>query len=252
MWRHGATEMLSDAFRGHGHYVWQDRHDRSAYHRSYRDLSERYPDLVRQAQEDGAFGARCEEVEGKAISRDLLDSVAEIGSLRSFVNLDGAKILDIGAGYGRLGHRLVELAPATCDVRCVDGVPASTYLCGLYLDFRKATRATAVPLDEVERSLKKRPATIACNVHSFPEMPIGAIDWWLQALVAYDVRVLFLVPNEIDDLRSAERDGSRIDFAPLLASHGFSLADEALKYRASRSSFDDSVVFQDQHMLFVR
>ena len=254
MWSGGVTATLQpDSFRAHGPFVWQDRHDRDAYRRSYLDLVERYEALARSAHEDGAFGARCEDVHGKVVSRDLLDSVAEIGFVESFAGpLENAEILDVGAGYGRLGHRFDELAPPTCRVRCVDGVPMSSYICARYLRFRGARRATMVPLDQIEESLARTPATIACNVHSFPEMPLSAIEWWLRLLAEHEVPLLFLVPNEIGDIRSTEVDGTRLDFGPLLRKFGFSLVHEGLKYRAARSSADQRVVFQDAHMLFAR
>lgn len=240
-------------FRAHGPFVFQDRHDATVYRRCYEELARRYPDLTGRAHEDGLFGARCETWEGKAISRDLLDSVAEIGFLRSSAGtLAGMNVVDIGAGYGRLGHRLNELGPADCRVRCVDGVAESSFVCDFYLRFRGCDRATMIPLDEIESSLAREPASIACNVHSFPEMPLATIEWWLGLLAEHEVRALFIVPNEIGHLRSTEVDGRRHDFSSLLRRYGFSLAHQALKYDAAASSSDDSVLYQDAHMLFLR
>jgi SAM-dependent methyltransferase len=254
LWNDEFTSTLKlDSFRAHGPFVWQDRHDHDAYRRSYLHLVERHEALTRSAREDGAFGARCEHVDGKAISRDLLDSVAEIGYLESFASLSqNAEVLDIGAGYGRLGHRLHELGPRTCRVRCVDGVPVSSHICARYLRFRGTTRAAMVPLDEIEESLACTPASIACNVHSFHEMPLSAIEWWLRLLADHDVPLLFLVVNEIGEIRSKEADGSRLDVRPLLADLGFSLIHQAWKYPAASSSADERFVFQTAHMLFAR
>lgn len=253
-WNGGVTSGLQlDSFRAHGPFVWQDQHDHDAYRRSYLDLVDRHEALARSAHEDGAFGARCERIDGRAISRDLLDSVAEIGFLESFAGpLQDVEVLDIGAGYGRLGHRLHELGPPTCRVRCVDGVPISSHICARYLRFRRATRAAMVPLDQIEESLARTPASIACNVHSFPEMPLSAIEWWLRLLAEHEVPLLFLVLNEIGDPRSYEADGSRLDFRPLLRNLGFSLIHQALKYPEASSSADERFVFQDAHMLFAR
>ena len=248
-----AGKVNLDSFRSHGPFVWQHRHDRTAYERSYADLADRYGSLAASATEDGAFGARCEDVDGKKVSRDLLDSVAEIGFIESVVGpLDDADILDIGAGYGRLGHRLHELGPPGCRVRCVDGVPIASHVCARYLSYRGATSATTVALDEVSQSLADRPASMASNVHSFSEMPLTAIDWWLRLLADHEVDMLFLVPNEIGDLRSTEPNGRRVGFDELLGKYGFALVHEGLKYRGEPSSFDDSFVFQDEHLLFAR
>lgn len=248
-----AAALRLDSFRGHGPYLWQDRHDHAAYCRSYRDIAERYESLALRAAEDGAFGARCEDVDGKPVSRDLLDSVAEIGLIERLIGQrDDVEVLDIGAGYGRLGHRIDELARPGWRIRCVDGVPVSSHICATYLSFRGAKRATMVPLDEIEASLGRTQASIACNVHSFAEMPRSAIEWWLRLLAEHDVRLLFLVPNDIGDLRSREADGRRLDYRILLAKLGFSLVHEELKYRAAQSGEDERVVFQDAYMLFAR
>ena len=69
--------------------------------------------LLQNINEDGAFGAHTFEVHGKVVSRDLLDSILEINFLERHVGLSQrtVSILDIGAGYGRLAHRVVEAFP---------------------------------------------------------------------------------------------------------------------------------------------
>lgn len=240
-------------FRAHSPYVFQNRHNLATFRRSYAELNKRYPELMASAVEDGAFGARCEIVSGRMVSRDLLDSVAEIGFLESVVgDLSRIPILDIGAGYGRLGHRIEELVPNCGAIRCVDGVPESSVLCDYYLGFRECEQASMVPLDEVEQSLSTSPAAVALNVHSFPEMPLSAIEWWIRLLCEHDVRFLFVVPNEVDDLRSTEPNGSRLSFEPLLSKYGFSLERAQTKYGHASNCSNRPFLYQDMHMIFVR
>ena len=180
-------------FRGDNPYVWQ-RVDRNAndvaYALTYYSLKSR-SDLIDRLQEDGAFGARTIEIDGRPVSRDLLDSVSEIDFLiRHF----GTRfsILDVGAGYGRLAHRLSEATDAS--IWTTDAFAPSTFLSEFYLDFRGA-RATVVPLDEIEGVLKQETFDVATNVHSFSECQPEAIEWWTERLASAGVRHLMSVPN---------------------------------------------------------
>ena len=48
-------------------------------------------------------------------------------------------MLDIGAGYGRLAHRMSAAFPQLEDYCCVDAVPESTFLSEYYLRHRGCT-----------------------------------------------------------------------------------------------------------------
>lgn len=215
-------------FRGDNAYVWQVRafmteaqYVASALYAARHDRL----GLMDRFEEDGAFGAWCFDLDGKAISRDLLDSVLEIDFLDRHVGLSqrpAPTVLDIGAGYGRLGHRLVSVFPEMGGVLCADAVPESTFLCEYYLAFRGAAPAArAVPLDEIEGELARTPVAVATNIHSFSECPVEAIGWWLDLLAGAEVPRLMIVPNTGDRLLSTERDGSRRDFAPLVEAAGY-------------------------------
>jgi SAM-dependent methyltransferase len=163
--------------------------------------------------EDGAFGCWSYEYVGHPrVSRDLLDSVNELYFLQRAWNLferRGFSVLDVGAGYGRLAHRMVTAVPGLRHYYCVDAVAESTFLCEYYLRYRGVdASATAVALDELER-LPVGGIDLAVNVHSFSEMSAAAIDEWMRQLVRLEVPALLVVPNDVEGLLSVEADGTR-------------------------------------------
>jgi hypothetical protein len=95
-------------FRGDNAFVWQhqDGNDEIAYCLTAYYLMRTDPlRLMERLDEDGAFGNYTCEVDGKLVSRCLLDSITEIGFLERHLRISqvpGLSVLDIGAGYGRL------------------------------------------------------------------------------------------------------------------------------------------------------
>ena len=183
--------------------------------------------LLDSLGEDGAFGCWTHSFEGYGrYSRDLLDSVNELLFLERELELskrDGLRALDIGAGYGRLAHRMLTAHPQVADYCCIDAVPESTFVSDYYLRHRGcAPPARVVPLTDWE-DLKPGAFDLAINVHSWPETPLAAIEWWVDLLVKLEVPRLFLVPNEPTELLSLEPDESRRDFAPVLERAGYRL-----------------------------
>ncbi|HEX3101634.1 MAG TPA: hypothetical protein VHQ01_07580, partial [Pyrinomonadaceae bacterium] len=132
-------------FRGDNAYVWQVR-SRSMniiayalttyYLRSIDELG-----LLDKLDEDSHFGVHSFMIDGKMVSRDLLDSVAEIYFLDKYLNVSSHQnlsFLDIGAGYGRLAHRITDSLPNISQYLCTDAVANSTFISEYYLQFRHA------------------------------------------------------------------------------------------------------------------
>jgi hypothetical protein len=195
--------------------------------------------LLDRLGEDGAFGAHTVAIgDGVIVSRDLLDSVLEIDFLDRHLGIstrETLELLDIGAGYGRLAHRIAAALPSSAHVLCTDAIAESTFLSEFYLDHRGvADRAEVVALDEIEERLAGAAVTVAVNVHSFPECPLDSIEWWLALLARHDVAHLFIVANETS-LRSSEPDGRRLSIEPLLRVHGYEPAVLEPKYRLSEA-----------------
>jgi len=232
------SEVDLQLFRGDLAYVWQ-RRDLNIevnylvtfqYMNALDELG-----LIGRTREDGLFGAHTVSMERTVVSRDLLDSINEIYFLERALGLSARadfNILDIGAGYGRLAHRLTEVLPDFGRVFCVDAVAVSTFLCDYYLRIRHANeRALAVPLDQLDELLANQRIDLAINIHSFSECSLTSIGAWLDIIAANHVRYLFIVPNaginKGAQLLSREIETSNgpkyRDFSPLIADRGYKL-----------------------------
>jgi putative sugar O-methyltransferase len=186
-------------FRGDNAYVWQIRGkmQESAYAlATYYIKSQDSRGLLDKLEEDGDFGVITFNVAEKTISRDLLDSINEIYFLDRHFNLfsNPYTILDIGAGYGRLAHRMCCVQP---DVNyfCTDAFAVSTFLCDYYLKYRCLDKARSIPLDVIESEIQKNPPDLAINIHSWTECQPEAVNWWVNLLASNNVKNLFFVPN---------------------------------------------------------
>jgi hypothetical protein len=213
-------------FRGDNAYVWQRRGQNM--HETAYALTEFYIrsidalGLLDKLSEDELFGVFTFVFDTKVVSRDLLDSILEMYFLERHLGLfsrEKFNVLDIGAGYGRLAHRMTTAMPGLNAYLCTDGIAVSTFISEYYLSFRGLSgRARAVPLDEVENAIEAQPVDLAINVHSFSECTLVTIDWWLALLERRGVRYLMVVPNSGELL---SRDGK--DFGMIIESHGYRL-----------------------------
>jgi hypothetical protein len=221
-------------FRGDNAYVWQIR-DRGMNALSYA-LTTYYArsidslGLLQALEEDDSFGVHSFMIADRRVSRDLLDSVSEIYFLEKHLGIStrsAFSVLDIGAGYGRLAHRMTSALP---NVRyfCTDAFAISTFLSEYYLRYRGLQeRATVLPLDEVEANLARQTIDLAVNIHSFSECKPSAIDWWVSRIATHKVRYLMIVPNTGDRLLTHED----VDFGAIVEKHGYRLKVKEPKYR---------------------
>jgi hypothetical protein len=220
-------------FRGDNAYVWQFRHlGSSANIRTYLQLldveSRDELGLFAKLDEDGLFGCWTFEYGDRApVSRDLLDSINEINYLEQMAGLaskEGLRVLDIGAGYGRLAHRMSSALPNLAVYDCIDGVATSTFLCDYYRDFRGMPESVrVVRLDEHHQLADAY--DVAVNIHSFSECSLETIRWWLDRIAERDIEWLLIVPNTPDELRSTELDGSMKPFRQDVLDRGYELVD---------------------------
>lgn len=231
-------------FRGDNPYVWQFRAKNTEGKHIATALYLKSVDRhgwLSQLTEDGLFGAHVFEFDGSHISRDLLDSIAELYFLDDLLHVSqwtSEGILDIGAGYGRLAHRAVNALPALSRFFCVDAIPESTFLSEFYLRFRKAERATVVPLDEIRQALAVTPIKLATNIHSFSECTLAAIGWWLDLLREHAVQYLMIVPDTYSNgghrMLSRETDtydeSKMNDFMPEIRTRGYRLVEKRAKF----------------------
>lgn len=191
--------------------------------------------LLDTLKEDSLFGNYTFDIDGRPVSRDLLDSIMEIYFLEKHLGLSrghGRTVLDIGAGYGRLAHRMTGALPNLGSYLCTDAVAVSSFISEYYLRVRGAQdRTRVVPLDEIESTLGANPVELAINIHSFSECRIEAVGWWLSLLQKHGVRYLMVVPNAGNHggERLLTHDGS--DFGDVIEKHGYRLIAKEPKYR---------------------
>lgn len=220
-------------FRGDNAYVWQFRQLRiAADARMYLTLldveSRDKLGLLTTLSEDGLFGAWTFRYgQRPPISRDLLDSVNEINYLDEHTGLstiEGLRVLDIGAGYGRLAHRMSTALPNLVSYDCTDGVAISTFLCEYYVKFRQLPESVRV-IPAVEHERLAASYDLAVNIHSFAECSLETIQWWLDRIAERQIEWLLIVPNMPPELLSTELDGTHKDFMPAVLAAGYELVD---------------------------
>jgi len=121
--------------------------------------------------EDRFFGVHTFTIDRRLISRDLLDSISELSFLEHHLGLSqrsNVRMLDIGAGYGRLAHRATTGMPSVKSYLCADAIPESSFVCEFYLEYRRVNdRARMVPLEEVESAIEEAPVDVAVNGTAF-------------------------------------------------------------------------------------
>jgi SAM-dependent methyltransferase len=225
-------------FRGDNAYVWQLRGPNMnimAYALTtfyVKSIDKR--ELLQHLMEDDLFGNFTFLIDNKKISRDLLDSINEIYFLDNHLNISSLSdptILDIGAGYGRLAHRMVEAFPNIQTYFCTDAIAISTFISDYYIRFRNLeSKAKVVPLDEIESTLKNQAVDVAVNVHSFSECSISAIEWWLSLLEKYSIKYLMIVPNTGDHGGEHLLTNDGRDISKVVKKHGYKLIVKEPKY----------------------
>jgi len=225
-------------FRGDNVYLFQYRQfreeARNNTYLSYLDFKNKDSlGLLEKLKEDGFFGCWDFEFEGIGkLSRDLLDSINEINYLNKhihFKSLPQLRILDIGAGYGRLAHRMCEAIDHIKCYDCIDAIAESTFICDYYLKYRKVdNKARSVPLTNY-KSLQDH-YDIAINIHSFSECTYESVRWWLDQINERRVDWLLIVPNDADRLVTNEGRGEKISYANYIKQLGYVLVDTTPVY----------------------
>jgi putative sugar O-methyltransferase len=226
LWTKNRTQDIDlKYFRGDNPYIYQfkDGNFETAYAiTTYYIKAMDSLNLLEKLKEDSEFGLYTFKVDNKVVSRDLLDSILEIYFLEKHLRiskLSHINLLDIGAGYGRLAHRMVEALPNIDNYFCTDAVPISTFISEYYLRFRNIhNKAKVVPLHKVQEVISNHSIDIAVNINSFPECSTAAIDWWLRILGKYKVRYLMVVCNSQDGrLLTSQKE----DILPIIERNGY-------------------------------
>jgi putative sugar O-methyltransferase len=241
-----SSQIPLTGFRGDPGFLWQHRDYNLpvSYLLTYYYLqAQGKAALLRRLSEDDLFGIYSVTVSDdflsdEFITRDRLDSASEISFLDSVLEMPSrpqCRFLDIGSGYGRLAHRLVQAFDNT-SVCCVDAIAEASFLCEYYLRFRGVdARAEMIPLPEIESRFKDLNIDVAINVHSFSECSVSAVQWWIDLLRKHEVRYLMIVPNPntYDRIHIYVRDSESKprDLVTLLKDRGYRLVAMKPKYQ---------------------
>jgi SAM-dependent methyltransferase len=159
------------------------------------------------------------------VTRMWIDSNVEIDFLQRSLHptpLSSQRILDIGAGYGRLA---VAMAPLVKSYACVDPVPISTGLCKMYTA-QYTPRAKVWELADFCAAADLA-ADLAINIHSWNECSLTQVGRWLEKIKL--IPHLFTVSNgHLSGGRSAYSTwgGKGESFRPLLEKQYDLLAEE--------------------------
>jgi len=233
-------ELSLPSFRADNAYVWQTRQLRDELHlKQYIIL--RYVESVDQLnlldvlEEDGAFDCLTYRYGDRGmVSRDLLDSVNEINFLDRQLgvgSIPDLKVLDIGAGYGRLAHRMCGSLANLRLYDCVDAVAESSFLCDFYIKYRGVEGvARSIPLQDFAQNTEPEHYHLAVNVHSFSECTIEAVRWWVARVAALGIPHLLVVPNDKSGMYTTEVGGEKHDFLPDILAAGYKLKCEEPVY----------------------
>lgn len=180
---------------------------------------------------DAEFGARVVSTRHGNLTRMWLDSEIELNFLRRQLP-KSRRVLDIGAGYGRLA---VAGAPYFDRYVCVDAVPVSTEVCRKYCGrFAPSVEIPSLPDFLAIYRDNYRDIDLAINVHSWNECTRPQIAAWLDVLCEIGIPHLFTVSHGQNDA-SIERsyyawEPGRPSFRPLIEERYELIAEESIGF----------------------
>jgi putative sugar O-methyltransferase len=229
-WTSKHLEDLNVAnFRSDNVYVWQKRDmDETNFLISF--LSARLLDhanLFNLIKENGSFGVEVYQVAGVNVSRDLIDSVLEINFLIDIIGIEELskyKVLDIGAGYGRLAKNLTQVFE-DIKVGCIDSIPISTAISEFYLEKEIVDKKVNIYTMDQLSQIPVGSFDLATNIHSFSEMSIDAVEDWIKTLKILNVPKVFVVPNPKELQLNLLQD-----FKSIFEKYGYSVKIKRSKY----------------------
>lgn len=145
--------------------------------------------------------------EGKSICLDYLQAALELGFIERELDLDGARVLEIGAGYGRTCHAMLsnyDLASYTI-VDLKNTLALSRAYLREVLDDKQFSKLTFVQVEDIDTALGSDRFELCVNVHSFTEMTPDTVQAYLRLI---DDRCgAFFVKNPVGKFRDKSMDG---------------------------------------------
>ncbi|MEW9520518.1 putative sugar O-methyltransferase [Streptomyces tubercidicus] len=145
--------------------------------------------------------------DGERVCLDYLRAVEELSFIEKHLDLDGGRVLEIGAGYGRTCHTLMsnkDIAQYTIIDLPTTMALSRKYL-GAVLSPEQFERITFIPIDEIEASLGDAEFDLCINIDSLAEMDTATVGYYLS-LIAERGRH-FYVNNPVGKYADKSLDG---------------------------------------------
>lgn len=144
---------------------------------------------------------------GEALCMDYLQAVLELGFIEREIDLRGATVVEIGAGYGRTCHAM--LANHDLSEYCIVDLKNTLRLSRRYLhevlDEVQFGKVRFIEVDEVDDALESTGFDLCINVHSFTEMTPNTVRDYLD-LIDQKCRA-FYVKNPVGKYMDKTLDG---------------------------------------------
>ncbi|MFS8201092.1 putative sugar O-methyltransferase [Streptomyces sp. CWNU-52B] len=145
--------------------------------------------------------------DGEPVDLDYLRAVSDLEFIEKHVGLDGGRVLEIGAGYGRTCHTLMSNKDIV-SYTIID-LPTTMALSRQYLravlSEEQFGRLTFIPIGDIEKSLGSADFDLCINIDSLAEMSIETFRYYL-ALVAARCRH-FYTNNPVGKYMDKSLDG---------------------------------------------
>jgi SAM-dependent methyltransferase len=124
------------------------------------------------------------------VTRMWLDSMCEANFIARHLPLETLRVLDIGAGYGRLA---AALGPLVRSYTCTDAVPISTFVCE-YFTMKHCPKVIVATPEQLAGMAGM--FDLAINIHSWSECSLESVGEWLGLMRSLEINHLFTVTHD--------------------------------------------------------
>ncbi|MFD0689605.1 putative sugar O-methyltransferase [Actinomadura fibrosa] len=146
-------------------------------------------------------------VGGEPVCLDYLQAVLELGFIERQVELSGARVLEIGAGYGRTGHAMLanhDLAEYWI-VDLTNTLNLSRAYLREVLDEARFAKVRFVDVDDIDQVVAAPRFDLCVNIHSFAEMLPETVRDYLDLID--ETCAASYVKNPVGKFLDAKLDG---------------------------------------------
>ncbi|WP_131742873.1 putative sugar O-methyltransferase [Actinomadura roseirufa] len=123
-------------------------------------------------------------VGGQSVCLDYLQAVLELGFIERRLDLDGARVLEIGAGYGRTCHAVLSNYDVAeyWIVDLTNTLRLSGKYLGEVLDAEQFAKIRFVDVEDVDEVVRSAGFDLCVNIHSFTEMLPDTVREYLDLI----------------------------------------------------------------------